>query len=134
MFAGLPRDNKSDEGSKHPSVPLTCSTAYSQLYSDVFRTFSEIVGSTTLLHHHLQTAWMGQNIGLIQGFQTIVQTRFQISKLLNSVFQFMFRTNNSYLLLFFCENCRTFTRDHKQWQYVILYRKYIKKFSALETH
>jgi len=54
-LTGLPTDSTSAETSGHPHVPVTSSTAYSQLYSDVFRTFSEIAGSTTLLRHHVQT-------------------------------------------------------------------------------
>jgi len=54
-FAGLPGGSTSAKASQQACVPVTTSTAYSQLYSCVFRTFSEIAGSTTLLRRHLQT-------------------------------------------------------------------------------
>ena len=36
-------------------VPMTASTAYSQLYHELFRAFTDITGSTTLLRQHLHT-------------------------------------------------------------------------------
>jgi len=53
MLAGLLSDKTSSEAAEQPPVTVTASTAYSKLYSDVFRTFSEIAGSTTLLRQHL---------------------------------------------------------------------------------
>ena len=43
------------EASDLLAVPMTASTAYSQLYSELFRAFSDITGSTRLLRQHLHT-------------------------------------------------------------------------------